>query len=61
MYRDYRGFLVTQVGMRIYSLLCYMLDNALLGRLGDMSGCQFRLSKTMKKYSLVPPGKSVMP
>jgi hypothetical protein len=61
MYRDYRGFLLVRVDRRIYSLLCYMLDNALLGRLGDMSGCHFQLRTTMKKYSLVPPGTSAMP
>jgi hypothetical protein len=41
MYRGYRGFLLVRVGMRIYSLLDYMLDNALLGHLGDMSDCQY--------------------
>lgn len=40
-YRDYRGFLSVRVGRRICSLLGYMLDNALPGRLGDMSGCQY--------------------
>jgi hypothetical protein len=41
MYRDYRGFLLVPVDRRIYSLLGYMLDNALLGHLGDRSDCQY--------------------
>jgi hypothetical protein len=41
MYRDYRGFLLVRVDKRIYSSLYYMLDNALLGHLGDMSDCHY--------------------